>query len=226
MGKPLKEDVMLFYSERASEWPELMAREKIRRVRNEEVKFIQTHLNLILKGSKILDIGIGAGVHERVLYNRAGDLLNGLSWTGIDIVPAMLNEGKRAGLQIDFRLVDVNHLTSEFEQSSFDAMISQHVFSLIPDEELQGVLNNIGFALKPNGLLIGCVYTPPNDNSYPVFPNRYPQYKDKTLRDAEMGLNQWRPFSFYGDKLKQAGFEITAKLPLTYDAVQFCSVKI
>ena len=223
MSGQAKQEIIDFYSERASEWSELMMRQKIGRVRNEEIRFIQSHLNILPKGGRILDVGIGAEAHERVIAEKSDSLFKSFKWSGIDLVDKMLIEGKKSGLPIALWQVDAIKLP--FASESFDCCISEHVFSLISDEELPEVFDNITRVLNPNGLLIACVYTPPDYTSNPVFLHRYPQYKDKYLREKEMSLNQWRPFSEYENLLNQARFEIIAKLPLTYDAVQLCAVK-
>lgn len=84
----------------------------------------RTHLN-------ILDIGTGAGLFA-ILMAQLGHRV-----TGIDLVPAMLEEASAMasgmGLNIDFRQMDAQQL--DFPDDTFDVVLSRNLTWTLPEPE-------------------------------------------------------------------------------------------
>jgi len=120
-----------------------------------EVEFIIEEL-MLPAGSRILDIGCGAGRHSIELSRR------GYKMTGVDISIGMLNEVRRSaarmGVNIDLIHADAVEFKAEKE---FDAAICicEGAFGLLgsEDDPYQHdlyILRNINEALKSDGMLI------------------------------------------------------------------------
>lgn len=79
----------------------------------------------------ILDVGTGTGFFA-ILLARMGHRV-----TGIDLTPAMLEEGRaqaaQAGLSIDFRQMDAQE--PDFPEGSFDVVLSRNLTWTLPDPE-------------------------------------------------------------------------------------------
>lgn len=101
----------------------------------------RTHLN-------ILDIGTGAGFFA-ILMAQLGHRV-----TGIDLVPAMLEEASAMasgmGLNIDFRKMDAQQL--DFPDDTFDVVLSRNLTWTLPEpEKAYAEWHRV---LKPGGLLL------------------------------------------------------------------------
>ena len=79
----------------------------------------------------ILDVGTGTGFFAILLAGM------GHRVTGIDLTPAMLEEGRaqaaQAGLSIDFRQMDAQE--PDFPEGSFDVVLSRNLTWTLPDPE-------------------------------------------------------------------------------------------
>ena len=115
-----------------------------------EVDFVLEELGLP-PGSRILDVGCGAGRHAVELARR------GYQLTGVDISSGMLAEAERAakeaGVEVELIHADATQFTSD---KLFDAAIClcEGAFSLLggeddPIEHDLAILRNIHAALKP-----------------------------------------------------------------------------
>jgi ubiquinone/menaquinone biosynthesis C-methylase UbiE len=106
-------------------------------------------LGPIGKGDSVLDIGCGAGVDTLVAAALTGP--DGRA-TGVDLTPEML-EAARAHLQrapvsnVVFQQASAEALP--FPDESFDEVISNGVFNLVPDKPR--ALNEVFRVLKPLG---------------------------------------------------------------------------
>ncbi|MCR4611693.1 MAG: class I SAM-dependent methyltransferase, partial [Lachnospiraceae bacterium] len=80
---------------------------------------------------KILDVGTGTGFFS-ILLSR-----DGYRMTGIDLTPAMIEESKREaekfGSKARFMVMDAQEL--DFEDASFDAVITRNLTWTLPDVE-------------------------------------------------------------------------------------------
>jgi SAM-dependent methyltransferase len=87
----------------------------------QEVDFLERELNLTL-GSRVLDIGCGAGRHSVELTRRGHRVV------GVDISPIMLqaatDRAHEAGVDVLFSQIDINELEQHFtETEQFDAAL-------------------------------------------------------------------------------------------------------
>ncbi len=93
-----------------------------------------------LKGRKILDVGCGNGNDCRYISSKGFNVL------GIDISKKMLEIAKANLPNIEFRLMDMCHM--DFEDSSFDGIISNCSLFHVPSEILQDTLKEFNRVLK------------------------------------------------------------------------------
>jgi demethylmenaquinone methyltransferase/2-methoxy-6-polyprenyl-1,4-benzoquinol methylase len=99
-----------------------------------------------LKG-KVLEVGVGTGKNLPYYSNRV-DLI------AIDISPGMLEKAKKKAkklsVKVDLHLMDAQNL--EFEDESFDYIVSTFVLCSIPDPVI--ALKEMTRVLKPNGKIL------------------------------------------------------------------------
>jgi ubiquinone/menaquinone biosynthesis C-methylase UbiE len=97
-----------------------------------------------VKGSKILEVGVGTGKNIKY-YPPNKDI------TAIDLTPGMMEFAKRRaaefGKTVEFRLDDAENL--DFEDNTFDSVIATFVFCSVPNP-VKG-LKEIKRVLKPDG---------------------------------------------------------------------------
>jgi len=106
-------------------------------------------LGPIHEGEKVLDVGCGAGIDSIVAAIIAGP--SG-KVVGIDLTPEMLDRAKenlrKASLEnVTFQKGSAEELP--FPKESFDVVISNGVFNLVPDKAR--ALREVFRVLKPNG---------------------------------------------------------------------------
>lgn len=109
-------------------------------------------LGQIQKGDAVLDIGCGAGVDTLVAAMLTGP--NG-KVIGIDLVPHMLEKARSNLAKTAMNNVEFFQSSGEsppFENDSFDVVISNGAFNLIPDK--LRALKEVFRILKPNGRLM------------------------------------------------------------------------
>eukprot|EP00833_Pecoramyces_ruminatium_P015686 jgi/Orpsp1_1/1189718/evm.model.d7180000073939.1 len=104
---------------------------------------------------KLLDVPVGTGALTIPLYST----LTNADITCVDYSEEMLGQAKEKAdkLQlknIKFQQGDVGHL--EFEDGSFDSVLSMNGFHAFPDKE--AAYNEIYRVLKPGGKFFGCFY--------------------------------------------------------------------
>lgn len=106
---------------------------------------------LIWKGDAVLDIGCGGGVDTLVaamMVAPKGKVVD------IDTVPEMLERARRNLRETTFENVTFQEASAEalpFTDDTFDVVISNGVFNLIPDKAK--ALQEVFRVLKPNGRL-------------------------------------------------------------------------
>lgn len=104
------------------------------------------------KGERVLDIGCGGGVDSIIAAIMVGP--EG-SVAGIDIIPEMLERAERNLKETNMSNVRLHQASAEslpFPDKSFDAVISNGVFNLIPDKHR--ALSEAFRVLKPDGRII------------------------------------------------------------------------
>lgn len=109
-------------------------------------------LGEIRAGERVLDIGCGAGVDLIVAAWMVGPEGRAM---GVDLVPEMLARARQNIEQMGLKNVEVREASAEefdFSDESFDVVISNGVFNLIPDKA--GTLVEVFRLLKPGGRLM------------------------------------------------------------------------
>src|SRR5262245_18703521 len=122
----------------------------------------------VAEGSRVLDVGAGAGDSTLVAAQRVGSSGRVLA---TDISASMLaiaaESARQAGLDnVATRVMDAARL--DLEPGSFDAAISRHCLMLIPD--YQRALTEIRRVLKPGGRLAAIVFSTPDRCPYLSIP--------------------------------------------------------
>jgi arsenite methyltransferase len=109
-------------------------------------------LGPVSEGESVLDIGSGAGVDALIAGMMVGP--KG-AVAGIDLIPEMLAQSKKNLHKTALDNVTFHETSAEalpFSDASFDVVISNGVFNLIPDK--QRALKEVFRVLKPFGRLM------------------------------------------------------------------------
>lgn len=146
-----------------------------------------------LKG-KILEIGVGTGKNLQY-YSDEVEL------TAIDISPGMLkkarNKAKKLNLKADLHLMDAQKL--EFEDETFDYVISTFVLCSVPDPVV--TLKEMTRVLKPDGKIITLDHVLSKNKIVAIWENIH---NPITVRLFGFNVNR----DTYNN-MKKAGLEIT-----------------
>jgi SAM-dependent methyltransferase len=109
-------------------------------------------IGLVNEGESLLDIGCGAGVDTLIAATMVGKE----GWVvGIDLIPAMLKRAHENLRKTTFDNVSFQEASGEkipFTEASFDVVISNGVFNLIPDK--LNALREVFRVLKTSGRLM------------------------------------------------------------------------
>ena len=125
----------------------------------------------VAEGSRILDVGAGAGDSTLVAAQRVGVSGRVLA---TDVSASMLEVAaelaRQAGLDnVDTRVVDAQRLDLDLDPESFDAAVSRNCLMLIPD--YQQALTSIRRVLKPGGRFAAIVFSTPDRCPYLSLPH-------------------------------------------------------
>ncbi|MFH1682661.1 MAG: methyltransferase domain-containing protein [Candidatus Woesearchaeota archaeon] len=101
----------------------------------------------LLEGTKVLDLGCGAGDHS--LYFKE----MGLDVTAVDLSAEMIRLCKEKGLNASVK--DIENL--DFENNSFDGVWTVTSLLHIPKSKLKKVIEKLDLILKNEGILYLCV---------------------------------------------------------------------
>ncbi len=103
--------------------------------------------NRLKKGSKVLDLGCGAGVPvSKFLVN------NGFQVTGIDFSKNMVSLARENVPAARFKKMDITQL--RFEDNSFDAAVSFYALIHVPREKHAKIYRALLRILKPGGIIL------------------------------------------------------------------------
>jgi len=123
----------------------------------------------VAEGSRVLDVGAGAGDSTLVAAQRVGSTGRVIA---TDISASMLEiaveSARQAGLSnVETRVMDAQRL--DLEPDSFDAAVSRNCLMLIPD--YQRALTEIRRVLKPGGRFAAIVFSTPDRCPYLSIPH-------------------------------------------------------
>jgi len=123
----------------------------------------------VAEGSRVLDVGAGAGDSTLLAAQRVGSSGRVLA---TDISASMLaiaaESARQAGLHnVDTRVMDAQRL--DLEPDAFDAAVSRNCLMLIPD--YQRALTEIRRVLKPGGRFAAIVFSTPERCPYLSIPH-------------------------------------------------------
>ena len=110
-------------------------------------------LAAIRDGEDVLEVAVGTGLaFERVLQaNPSGRN------EGIDLTESMLSRAKKRAARSaasNYRLRVGDAYDLDFEDRSFDVLINNYMFDLLPERDFAAVLNEFARVLRPGGRLV------------------------------------------------------------------------
>jgi len=110
-------------------------------------------------GRRLLEIGCGYG-RDLIFY-----ALNGFAAEGVDISDVAISQGRRwtESLGVKVRFYEGDFLEVEFEEDSFDIIVSYHTLYLLSKEEREEAVQKIFSMLKPGGITAHLVFSKEED---------------------------------------------------------------
>ena len=159
-----------------------------RELQDKEVELFQEVFDRIPRGGSILDLGCGTGLpFDRYLAE------NGYDVTGVDIAEKHVRMARENVPDAEFLQGDFFDL--DFEENSFDAIVSFYAIFHIPREEHQELFEKINYWLKDDGVIL-----------VTMGPGEMDQHEDE-IGGQEM---VWSSYSKKKNKeiIEEAGFNI------------------
>ncbi len=107
----------------------------------------------IQDGEAVLEVAVGTGLtFQRILQKNPSGLNEGL-----DLTEAMLAEAKEKAARTkatNYRLRVGDAYKLDFADASFDLLINNYMFDLLPEEDFPQVISEFKRVLKPGGRLV------------------------------------------------------------------------
>ena len=154
--------------------------------------------SLLKKGSRVLDVGCGAGVKSRYLSKK------GLDVTGIDFSEKLIGIAEKESVGVEFIVMDMKDAHNLSRQ--FDGVFAQASLLHIPKKEVADVLGVLVSVLKSSGYIYVAV-----KGKYPNGP------EEAVLKESDYGYDYERFFSYFTmDELK-SHFE-DLRLEIVYES--------
>ncbi|MFQ5871198.1 MAG: class I SAM-dependent methyltransferase [Candidatus Geothermarchaeales archaeon] len=109
-------------------------------------KYLKLLLELLPRGSKVLDLGCGAGVPTTKLLARHHEV------TGIDISAKQIEQARKLVPEATFHKADMTE--ASFPPETLDAVCSLFAIIHVPREEHPALFKRLHRMLRPDGLLL------------------------------------------------------------------------
>lgn len=107
----------------------------------------------ILNGESVLEVAVGTGLAFVDILQS-----NFLGWTeGIDLTEEMLAQAKKKARQTgvkNYRLRVGDAYNLDYSDESFDLLVNNYMFDLLPEEDFETVLKEFKRVLRPGGRLV------------------------------------------------------------------------
>jgi ubiquinone/menaquinone biosynthesis C-methylase UbiE len=162
-----------------------------------ESKAVGTALRLadIRDGEAVLEVAVGTGRVFESIVSRNPSGRN----EGIDLSPAMLQRAgkKLRGRDANYSLAVADAYDLPFADDTFDLVMNNYMFDLLPEDDFGKVLAEFGRVLKTGGRAVIVSMAPGQ--------SWYSRVWDRLLRTAPKLLAGCRPVSLEADMAK-AGF--------------------
>jgi cyclopropane fatty-acyl-phospholipid synthase-like methyltransferase len=144
-------------------------------------------LDLLPPNPEVLELGIGAGVAQSQILAERGRL------TGVDVSEEQLRRARKR-LPVA-RLVHADMTAVDFDDASFDAVVSFYVLNHVPREELGPLIGRISRWLRPGGYFFaafGTKDTPASQEEFlgvqMFFSGHEPPENERVIRDAGLEI--------------------------------------
>lgn len=99
----------------------------------------------LLGGGKVLDAGCGPGSDSGFLFSQGFDVV------GVDLSKGMIETARRRFPGVEFRRNDLREL--DFPENEFDGIIANMSLNHLERDDMEGVLDDFSYFLKPGGIL-------------------------------------------------------------------------
>ena len=110
-------------------------------------------LSQITNGESVLEVAVGTGLNFREILRRNPDGWN----DGIDVSFGMLKRAQRRAVKsgtLNYRLQIGDGRALPFDDGTYDLLINEYMFDIMPAAEYGRVIREFRRVLKPNGRLI------------------------------------------------------------------------
>ncbi len=110
-------------------------------------------LAAVQDGEAVLEVAVGTGLtFSRILQHNPSGINE-----GIDLTEAMLAKARQKAAQsgtTNYRLRPGDAYALDFADSSFDVLINNYMFDLLPEADFPSILSELGRVLKPGGRMV------------------------------------------------------------------------
>jgi ubiquinone/menaquinone biosynthesis C-methylase UbiE len=110
-------------------------------------------LSEITNGERVLEVAVGTGLNFREILRR-----NPEGWSdGIDISQKMLQRAKKRATRtgiVNYTLQRADCRALPYEDNTFDLLINQYMFDIMPVVDYGRIVTEFRRVLKPNGRLV------------------------------------------------------------------------
>jgi SAM-dependent methyltransferase len=154
---------------------------------SQRLEWLGRLLALLPAQPDVAELGVGAGVRSSRILAERGRL------TGIDVSEEQLNRAR--GRLPGARLLQADLAAVDFDEASFDAVVSFYVLNNLPQDELGPLLARVARWLRPGGYLLATLPARENPGwtgdflgAQMFFAGHPPDRNEELVRDAGLEL--------------------------------------